>query len=190
MVRTFLAIPLPTSVKEVLAHLIEELKDLAADVRWVRPESIHLTLWFFGSLEERRLGYLIEALEREDLGDVFSLQAEGLGFFPPGGRPRVIWAGVSGDLDRLKALKEGLDRLVAPLGFRPEKRPFSPHLTLGRLKSNRGLASLLKRLASFKGLKTPSFEVREIVLYRSDLRPNGAYYTPIRRFPLKERGQN
>ncbi len=189
MVRTFLAIPLPASVKETLAQLIKELRETSADVRWVRPEGIHLTLWFFGSLSEDRLARLKEALARESLGESFQLRGQGLGTFPPGGRPRVIWVGVSGDLDRLRELKRRLDKIVVPLGFEPERRPFTPHFTLGRVKSTRGLARLLKALSHFKeAFSLPPFEVREIVLYRSDLRPDGACYTPLRRYPLQGGG--
>ncbi len=187
MARLFLAISLPVELKERLARLQEELKKIGADVRWVRPEGIHLTLKFLGEVPEDLIDQIVKLAEeaiRESGVKSLRLGLKGLGSFPPGKAPRVVWVGLTGDLKELALLKRHLEDKLARLGFEPEGRAFVPHLTLGRVKSGRGRDSLQKEIHRRREEEIApegALEISEIVLYRSTLHPQGAIYTPLRR---------
>lgn len=180
MIRTFIALSLPEDVKAVLEAFGGELKKSNADVSWVRPQSIHLTLKFLGNVPEEAIEPISTALsEVASSITPFSLQVAGCGAFPTIKQIRVVWAGVRGDLAILRLLQTGVEKAMVPLGFKPEDRPFSPHLTLGRARGRRGLQALQERLMANQDFQTPPFDSREVVLYRSDLKPDGARYTPL-----------
>ncbi|AEH44862.1 2'-5' RNA ligase [Thermodesulfatator indicus DSM 15286] len=190
MARLFLAISLPAKIKEKLKSLQEDLAKTQAHVRWVRPEGIHLTLKFFGEVPEEKTTQLIKAiekvLEREKPG-LLRFKVKDLGVFPNPRSPRVIWAGLEGDLVKLAKLQRHLEEAFIPLGFPMEKRAFVPHLTLGRIKSPRKRNVLMAKVADYqeKNWSIPDdIEIEEIVLYESKLHPEGAIYTPRKRFPL------
>ncbi|NPA49541.1 MAG: RNA 2',3'-cyclic phosphodiesterase [Thermodesulfobacteria bacterium] len=190
MARLFLAISLPVDIRERLAGIQKELAKTGADVRWVRPEGIHLTLKFLGEVPENLIDKIAEAAQeavRESGLKALHLGVKGLGSFPPHRAPRVIWTGLSGDLKELALLQRLLEEKLAHLGFEPEKRPFVPHLTLGRVKSTRKKEALLKEISLRREeeiVPERHFVVSEIVLYRSTLHPRGAIYTPVRRLPF------
>ncbi len=190
MARLFLAINLPREIKDKLAHLQQELAHTRAQVRWVRPEGIHLTLKFFGEVPEEMIDTLArlaqETVVQKACGSL-RFRVKGLGTFPSLRRPRVIWVGLEGDLSKLLSLQQALEEAFAKLGFVPEDRPFVPHLTLGRVKSGKGLdqlVSIIKRYQAEPFALPEEFEVSEIILYQSILKPSGAVYTPLRRIPL------
>jgi RNA 2',3'-cyclic 3'-phosphodiesterase len=183
-VRLFVAIELPEEIREGLRRLLAELRSLTLPVRWVRPEGIHLTLQFLGEVGEERREPIAAALrEVAGLPAPFRLQVEGAGTFPAHGAPRVIWAGIGGEIDPLRLLQEGVGETLRPLGFETERRPFTPHLTLGRVKGKgRGdwRAELQRRAAARPG----EFEVREMVLFQSRLEAAGACYDALERIGL------
>jgi len=192
MVRLFLAISLPEKVKSRLAALQEELAQSRADVRWVRPEGIHLTLKFFGNVPESMIERLAEETRRviqKERPGVIRLGLKGLGAFPGGRKPpRVVWAGLEGDLIPLAKLQRALEEAFTKLGFEAEKRAFVPHVTLGRVKSPRRVEKLRQALSSRQEeefFPPEEIEIKELVLYQSILKPSGAVYIPLRRFPLK-----
>ncbi len=186
MIRAFLAIELPESYRANLAAVQDYLKKSGADVRWTSVAGIHLTLKFFGNIEENQ----VDALAAAALGITgatpnFTLGIKGVGTFPGPKSPRVIWLGLSGQTDILARLVQNLEQAFAPLGFPPEKRNFTPHLTLGRVRSSQGREALNR---SLEAVALPIFEeflVKELVLYRSTLRPQGALYTPLRQIALQ-----
>ena len=192
MVRLFLAINLPEHLKKRLAYLQQELARSGADVRWVRPEGIHLTLKFFGEVSEEMIDRLAqttkEVVQKSSQGPMrFTLK--GLGTFPSGSRPRVVWVGLEGDLKRLSLLQHALEKAFEKLGFEREKRAFVPHLTLGRVKSNRKVRHLLQEIQRHQDeaySQPQEVEVKELILYQSILKPSGAVYLPLKRIPLKE----
>lgn len=192
MARLFLAISLPEKVKNRLAALQKELAKSQADVRWVRPEGLHLTLKFFGQVPEEKIERLssvitkvIEALKPGPM----HLGLKGVGTFPPGGRaPRVVWVGLYGRLDTLAKLQNALEEAFAKWGFEKEKRRFVPHITLGRVKSKRRVDRLREevlRLQEKEFFAPQEIEVKELTLYQSILKPTGAVYLPLKKFPLK-----
>ncbi len=182
MIRTFIAVNIPKSYMQPIAGLLDELKATGAAVRWVKPESMHITLKFLGNIDERLvkdLGGKIAESTR-DMTPI-ELRAKGCGAFPSIKNPRVVWLGISGNVDLLGKLQAKLEKSLIPLGFAPEKRPFRAHLTLGRLKGSRGKSKLISALRDKSNFVLDPFEVKEVVVYRSDLKPTGAVYTAIRK---------
>lgn len=187
--RLFVALDPPDPVRRRLAALAVELRRAAGraadDVRWVAPESIHLTLQFLGAVPEERVA-AVEAALREVAagGRALSLAVRGAGGFPNARRPRVVWAGVEGDVASLGALAQGLGARLAPLGFPPEERPFSAHLTLGRARAPRGAPGLAGALASAADAAGVPWRATELVLFESHLSPRGPRYEAVARAPL------
>lgn len=163
----------------------EDLKSSGADVRWVSPEKIHLTLKFFGNIEEKEVDLLVRSIEepvRERAP--FSLSVRGTGAFPSLKNPRVIWVGLVDGEQAVIPFQKQLEACFRKIGFEPEDRPFQPHLTLGRAKSSRGKEELLRRIEKHREEALGEFEVKRLVLFRSDLRPSGPIYTALRYLPL------
>ncbi|HET9598027.1 MAG TPA: RNA 2',3'-cyclic phosphodiesterase [Anaeromyxobacteraceae bacterium] len=158
----------------------------AGDVRWVDPAAVHLTLQFLGAAPEERLPAIEAAVAAAAAtGAPLHLHISGAGGFPSARRPRVLWAGLTGDVAPLAALVAALGARLAPLGFPPESRPFSPHLTLGRARDPRGAPGLASALAhADDGAPPAPWRVAEVVLFRSHLSPSGARYEALSRAPL------
>ncbi|MDI6893228.1 MAG: RNA 2',3'-cyclic phosphodiesterase [Bacillota bacterium] len=182
--RLFVAVELPPSLRRALGELVRHLAESRADVKWVEEENFHLTLKFLGEVDPARLAELAEALARA-AGEMkpFTFEAAGTGAFPSPGRARVVWVGVGRGAGELGRLAAAVDSQLADLGFAPESRPFSPHLTVGRVRSPRGATDLARALeqASFPAREVA---VEEIVLFQSALGRSGPVYTPLGRHRL------
>ncbi len=182
-VRAFIAIDLPEEVTLFLRDLSEELRGFGREVRWTRPQGIHLTLKFLGNVHKDSLDSIRDqaSLAFSDAKPV-RLGVHGLGAFPSLNKPRVIWAGLQDATGSLAPLAGRLESQLEPLGFKKEKRPFRPHLTLGRVKS-RGINSDLKTAIIQKmDISGPSFVADHAILFRSILKPSGAEYHVLHRF--------
>ncbi|MGC8958319.1 MAG: RNA 2',3'-cyclic phosphodiesterase [Chloroflexia bacterium] len=183
-IRTFIAIELPEEVRRGLARVQGELKRSHPPVRWVAPEKIHVTLKFLGEIPAEQVEIVCQVTDRVAASAApFELEAAGAGVFPNRRRPRVVWVGVQGDLPALHALQTGLERELAQAGFPEEERPFSPHLTLGRVQDRASPAEARALGEAVVGLEVPSlgrWRVEQVVVMRSDLRPEGPLYTPLR----------
>lgn len=174
-IRSFIAISLPAAVQDALGAVSQELAPRVPGraVTWVRPESMHLSLRFLGDTPLDRLDALFTMLESVGaLHQPFTLQLSQLGVFPNERRPRVIWVGLGGDVDAAAALQRDLDAALVPLGWQPEGKPFSPHLTLGRVKRDHDQIWL----PWGRSVVPASFDVGEIHLIESQLRPQGSLY--------------
>ena len=190
MIRAFIAVDLPEAVLKSLADLQRELKRTGAPLRWVRPESIHLTLRFLGDVFPERIPEIQHAIgEAASRARPFSLRPAGCGAFPSLRKMRVVWAGMEGGIAQLQDLQEDVERAMRELGFEPEDKPFRPHLTLGRVKTQGGMAPLREALVAREGFRAEAFDVTEVVLYKSELRPEGARYTALFRGLLGSRPQ-
>lgn len=185
IIRAFLAVDLPESYRAGLTAVQDHLKQSRADVRWTRVASIHLTLKFFGDIAENQVEALTAAASLITAATpAFTLGVQGVGTFPGPKNPRVIWLGLSGQTDILARLVQSLEQAFAPLGFPPEKRPFTAHLTLGRVRSSQGREALARSLQTVALPDFPEFQAQHLVLYRSTLRPQGALYTPLHQIAL------
>jgi RNA 2',3'-cyclic 3'-phosphodiesterase len=183
--RTFIAIEIPSEVRSALAALQTELRRAGADVSWTKPENIHLTLNFLGEVDERRIGEVenvcvASAAEFQP----FTLSLNDTGVFPNARQPRVLWVGLAGEIGKTGEMRERIDDGLKLIGFKREEKDFRPHLTIGRMKSNRKIRKLLA-LADARQVPASPFMVTEIVLMKSELLPAGARYTQVARASLQ-----
>ncbi len=184
VVRSFIAIHLPDDVRAELTSYEEKLKARRHPfVKWVDPESMHLTLKFLGNVTLDSIPQIVDAMSKVAVShSPFKLQVVGTGAFPNWQRPQVVWVGLGGELDRLNALQSRLESALSPLGFPPESRSFSAHLTLGRLR-DRVTPDERRRFAEFaqkvKFEASLSFEVNAIRLMKSQLTPGGPIYSEL-----------
>jgi RNA 2',3'-cyclic 3'-phosphodiesterase len=184
-IRSFIAIEIPELLRQKLREFLRELKSTGADVKWVRPEAIHLTLKFLGAVERDPLETLSLAFRPAvEKFSPFELKAQGAGCFPSFRNPRVVWMGLIEKEDAVSRIQREIETITAGLGFPSEDRPFKPHLTLGRVRSPKGKISLTQRIEENSHLDLGSFRVERIILFRSDLRPEGAVYTKLQEFYL------
>ncbi len=182
-IRAFIAIEMPEDVTKELSRLQSKLQQSCGNcpARWVTPSSIHLTLKFLGNVPVSGIGGIKKAMAAlSSFYDASELTLEGLGVFPGIYRPRVVWVGLAGDLDKLSKIHKHLEQLLAEAGFPPEPRPFSPHLTLARIRDEASsaerqkLGQVINSITYKPGHKIP---VRRINLIESRLAPSGPVYT-------------
>lgn len=175
-VRTFLAVPVPPAVVEQATRLQRELGRALPGVRWARPESMHLTLRFFGDVDQVTLDGMAEVvLSVERLCSPFAVEVRGVGAFPSADRPRVLWLGLGG-AEPLLALYTLLEEKLAAAGIPAESRPFTPHLTLGRARQR--LPSARSLLEPYREVACGTLPVDRLILFESRLRPGGALHLP------------
>jgi 2'-5' RNA ligase len=177
-VRTFICIEIPNSIKARIDQLQNTLKAIDAQVSWTKSSNIHLTLKFLGAVEATRIQRVAKAVERAAGGiDRFEIEVSGAGCFPSARSPRVLWIGFSELPEPLNQLYTNLEDELDREGFAREKREFSPHLTIGRLRGPKNAASLADALIA-SGFDAETFNATEVIVMRSDLKPTGSVYTP------------
>jgi 2'-5' RNA ligase len=185
-IRAFIALDLSDEARAVLATVSAELAQRVPDrsVRWVEPERIHLTLRFLGNTPLIKLADIYDRLDEVARDhDPFLLSLGRLGCFPSERRPRVIWVGVEGDTEAAAALNSDIESVLVPLGWESERRPFQPHLTLGRVKDNRARIEL----PWGKGVAPAATAIDEVCFYESKLHHSGSVYTVRHRSQLGAR---
>lgn len=186
--RLFVACELPQDAREALARLQAELRAQGAGrLRWVRPEGIHMTLKFLGSVPPDTAERVIGALAEKIVSPfTLNLRFDQLGSFGGRMRLRVLWVGLAGDVDELAALAETVETALKPLGFPRESRPFAAHLTLARVPDEMGIeerSRLADLVAAYKLPPLPSMAISEVSLMQSFLLPGGARYERRAAFP-------
>lgn len=194
--RVFVAIDLKEEVREKIARFLEGVRGFAEEARWMRTESLHITLKFIGEQNDAQVAAIDERL-RGVPGDSFELRLTGYGFFPTAKAPRVFWIGIQSSPE-LAALAAGIDSTLADLNIPREDRPYSPHLTLARAGGGSGspkwrkgdgpnsiFGELQKRLAALGDPNFGTMTAREFSLYRSQLSPAGSKYTKLQSFSLR-----
>jgi 2'-5' RNA ligase len=187
-IRSFIAIELPPAIHQKLAAIILSLKGpRTSAVRWVPANNIHLTMKFLGDVSPANMDTLMEMLKAEvSQQHSFSIKISDVGAFPSPHRPRVLWVGVSAP-PQLGSLVRLVESETTKLGYAPEDRPFSPHLTLGRVSQNATPDEVHQVAEALAGVKVGELgiaEVHEVVLFKSDLRTSGAEYTPLLKVTL------
>ncbi len=183
-IRAFVCFEIESELREYLAQIIQEGRRLNENISWARPETIHLTLKFLGNItpaQQRDISNILLSLA--GTFEPFQVTIDRIGAFPNFRRPRVFWAGCSSGSPDLERMALRLDSDLEKLGFEREKRAFTAHLTLGRVKRG-GAARTSSFLASFS-FQPQVMQCREIILMKSDLHPTGAVYTPLETFTLK-----
>ena len=187
--RLFIAIELPQPAITALTTLQKQLRDTPS-IRWVKPTQMHLTLQFLGDVKVTELDRLIAAMNRTiPQNPAFSLNIDGLGAFPNIKRPRVIWAGVKGELKQLTRLYQSTVDATQTIGIQPENRPFNAHLTLGRANQKvrsqdyKQISEVLTRYQLQIG-RLATISVEQVSLIRSQLKPGGPTYTNLAEIKL------
>ena len=195
--RIFIGIDLDVEVRARIERFLEGVQGFAPEARWVRPESLHITLKFIGEQPAERVEAITARLQRVDCS-AFEIRSAGYGFFPTAKAPRVFWIGINGG-SQLAELAGAIDAATAEPGIPREDRAYSPHLTLARGGGKSGspkwregdgpnaiFAMLEKRLAAMGELDFGTMMAREFILYQSQLSPRGSKYTRLHRFPLRQ----
>ena len=186
--RLFIAVDIEQILRRRIAAELPGLRTIAGGAKWVRLELIHVTLVFLGEVDGATVA-LVEERARAvaERHPPFVLRARGGGTFGEPRGPRVLWIGFEGDLAPLAEVQRDLTRELEPLGFTPEARAFSPHLTLARARTQRGDPALSTCGAALAGMDWGESCVSELVVYRSEMGREGPRYTALARFPLLSR---
>jgi 2'-5' RNA ligase len=182
--RAFIAIEVPGSVKDALARIESHLKYSGADVKWVSPGNIHLTVKFLGEIDGKKAAEVAAALDAvARAAKPFELSVKDLGAFPNAEHPRVVWAGLGKGAAETAALAADIDCALEKLGFEKEARPFNPHLTIGRVRSPLNKGALKEKMASAAATVDlsllPSHTISSVTLFQSTLTPKGSIYTKV-----------
>jgi RNA 2',3'-cyclic 3'-phosphodiesterase len=186
--RAFVAIDLAADVRAALAREQARLKAACArsrDLRWTRPEGLHLTLKFLAEIGTERVAAVIASLHALGQFDPFPMEVKGFGYFPDARRPRVLWVGVEGPA-ALSELAARVETALAELGFARENRPFKPHLTLARFDRPHAPTALTAAIDNSPVGSFGRFEVSAFFLFESRLRPAGSEYFKVARFPASQ----
>ena len=185
-VRTFIGVEIGDAIRVNVVSLQQSLAKAGADVNWVPPENLHVTLLFLGEVGDRDLVEVCRAAAGAVRGEPpFPLRVSGVGAFPNARRPKTLWAGVTDGAAELVRLHGLIAQPLLDLGaYRQEERAYTPHVTIGRVKSEAAgyqiAPEVTKRLA-WEGGHT---QVEEVVVFSSELRRDGSVYTPLGRAPL------
>ena len=187
-IRTFIAVPVPDDVRSVVREVEDELKKVGADVKWVEPRNVHVTLKFLGNILVDSVDGLVRALAEGLRGArSFEVTLTGTGIFPHGRRaPRVVWIGMEDGKDRLAALAGSVEETCFQLGYEKEGRPFRAHLTIGRVRRGSGNLERLRERVETVEFKPLKLEVNRVNLVRSKLSPRGPAYTVLESFTLEQ----
>lgn len=184
--RAFIAISLPEEIQLALAGLQDRLKEAHADVKWVESRNIHLTLKFLGEIDDRQLVKIMEILEGvAGQRQYFPINIFSIGAYPKIDSPRVIWVGIDKGDGEIKELAKALEEKIAAEGIPKEVRPFSSHITIGRVRSGMNKNSLVQKLTIAEIPGGLGFAVRKIVLFKSTLTPKGPAYEILKETSLK-----
>jgi 2'-5' RNA ligase len=177
--RCFIAVDIEElSLRTAFLRVQDDIVATRADVKCVEPENIHITLKFFGELEESKTLKIAEVIQRMAFKP-FKLNFKGVGVFPALSRPSVIWAGVTGDVSEMLKVFSDLEKELKALGFEPERRPFSPHITLCRVRSGKNRSLLATAINGMENESFGELEVKTIKLKKSILTRSGPIYNTI-----------
>ncbi len=176
-VRAFLALEVSDDVKRSIMKLEDEVANTGADVRLVEKENLHITLKFLGEIGEDAIAKVLEAM-RTVKADAFALEVEGAGAFPGARMPRILWVGAGSGGEKVASIAQQLESALAIIGF-PKDREFTPHITVGRVKSMRNNATLARSIQENRGTHFGSTQITRIALKKSVLTPSGPIYSDI-----------
>ncbi|MCP3943626.1 MAG: RNA 2',3'-cyclic phosphodiesterase [Desulfobacteraceae bacterium] len=179
-IRTFIAIPIPENISLFLNKIQDKIKENRIKASWVKRSSMHLTLKFIGDTTKKDIKQIIRAMEATaSICEPFTLSARKVGIFPDVNKARVIWSGVKGQIDQLKAVHITLEKNLEQAGIKADNKRFSPHFTLGRFKGGVDSRALVNIIQNFQHYKSDPYLVKSMVLFKSDLKPSGAVHTEL-----------
>ncbi len=179
-IRTFIAVDIEGELSEKLSRLAESLAATGADVKIVEKENFHITIRFLGNIPIDYVDKIEEIMKKAVEGvRPHKIRLKGIGAFPNESRPRVVWVGVEGD-EELRKMFEKIEKELRKMGFKPETKGFTAHVTLARVRSGRGRDALVKWIQDMKDIDLGEFEVKNIRLKKSTLTPKGPIYETLR----------
>lgn len=187
--RLFVACEIPEDAKAGITEITRQLREHSGnDVRWIKADGVHVTLKFLGEVPEKKLPQIKLAIQEAVVGhSPFELEFSNIGVF--GGREglRIMWVGIAGDVLRLEALVRAMNAALAVVGFEPERRPFRPHLTLGRVRDEVATRRRAEIEVAVGKTKVPqvTWRTNQVSLMRSRITPQGAMYDVLATFPLR-----
>lgn len=183
-IRCFIAIHIGKPIKTQISDLIFDLKKHDADIKWVKPDGMHITLKFLGNTQDSKILKIKDALVHAVSSfDPFFITISGIGAFPDVKRPRVLWVGVK-NMDSLEKLHTEIEARMSQLGYTKEKRSFHPHITLGRVRSQRGVKTVIRKLGLSRDIEFGDSYIDKLKLMKSVLKPAGAEYTCLHAISL------
>jgi 2'-5' RNA ligase len=182
-VRLFVALDLPDTVRHAISELIAKLQAKSRGTRWIKPEDLHITLKFIGHVPDEKLSPIQTALSSIHTAQPVELHFRGMGFFPNEHRPRAFWCGIAAS-PNLAELAADIDRALVPLGVEAETRPFTPHLTLARFKSDEGIREVVHAANDMKSTDFGAATETNFHLYESLLKSTGAQYNRVASLPF------
>ena len=186
--RLFIAVPITSKLRRKFFNLVNQLKNTGTNVKWVEEGNFHLTLKFLGDTPSTKVNDIVEEVQKSLEGhESIRLKFKGVGVFPNVRKPRVVWIGLSRGHKELADIAGVLEDVLEPLGFEKEKRKFKSHLTIGRVRSNKGIGDLTREIIRLKEYDGGNMKLTEIHLVKSELTRNGPVYTVLNRFPLVEK---
>lgn len=190
LIRAFIAIKLPEFVLAKVLEIQNIFKSKCLHITWVKPENIHLTLKFLGDIEPDDIELVVSAMTECSKHDKMNFFVKGAGVFPDLRRPRVLWLGIAGDIKKLIAFQKNLDlRLFDSSNgrFKPEERPFSGHITIGRIKDRIDSAGLINAIRHIGLKETEAFTADALYLIQSRLTSSGPVYTTLKKASFSAR---
>lgn len=184
-VRTFIAVDLAESTLDALAEMPGKLSDPRANIRWVGRDNLHVTLQFLGDVADDLIASVCDrAAAAAAEVEPFDFEVRGVLCIPQAGQLRMVWASIHDTTGRMAALHDAAERELSSLGFEPEKRRFRPHLTLARIKHIRDPRGFRQAVEPYRDAAFGAQKAEELVVYSSQLKPEGPVYTPLARAPL------
>jgi len=182
--RVFLAIPLPQQLKDSISALQRQLQTQIPYARWVPPKNLHLTLHFFGAIEQETLEKIrVSVLSVKGCKRPFLVEVKGLGAFPDRDRPRILWLDLE-PKDQLRQLHQDCSKALRRAGVTTDSRPYAPHLTIGRLRQQK--TDLTDLYSSIDQRRIGQWPINRLVLFKSRLQPGGAEHIPLLTVSLDE----
>jgi 2'-5' RNA ligase len=190
--RLFVGIELPESVRAAAAAESDRLRvDLrrcapGLALRWVEPSNLHVTIWFIGEVTDERAAVIRESLDRPCRTPSFRLEIGGAGAYPPTGPPRVIWLGVRAGMKSLQSIHDEVEERLVGAGLKAERRPYSAHVTLARVKAvHRSELAAARRCLTSREAFVGSGRIQGVTLFRSRTAPGGSQYERLLHVPLR-----
>ncbi len=184
--RAFIAIELSSEIKEELARLQAKLKASNADVKWAKPEAMHLTLKFLGNVTQEKIEEIKKTLDNvASRHQPFEISLFKVGGFPKVETLRVIWVGIDKGCSQTESIAKELEEELSHIGFEKEERPFTAHLTLGRIRTPKRRGNLVSAIKSLDFSPTSSCTINKLTLFQSTLAPQGPIYTPLHQSKLR-----
>ena len=184
-IRTFVCIEIEDELRRKMSQVSAKLSAAGAEVKWVAEENLHLTLKFLGGVDETLINEVSAAVgEVAGRFEPFDVTLAGVGAFPGGGSPKVIWCGLQEPTGKLEKLYYALNKALRPYAEKEEHRKFSPHITLGRARSGRGREGLKDLIEDNRETEIGAQAVDTLTVMMSELTPKGPIYTPLSKSPL------